>query len=90
MVAVKRVIALEDDIVQTRPPFPDPYVRVPRGHVWVEGDGGEGKSLDSNTYGPVSVGLVTGRVTHILLPWRKAGKVRWWEHVHRKGTPSSE
>jgi len=83
---VKRVTGLEGEIVSTRKPFPDPYVRVPLGHVWVEGDGGEKQSLDSNTYGPVSVGLITGRVTHILLPWRKAGTVRWWDHVDRQRT----
>lgn len=78
--SVKRVIGLEGDVVHTRKPYPTPYVRVPPGHMWVEGDAGEGKSLDSNTYGPVSIGLVTGQLTHILLPWEKAGRVRWWEY----------
>ncbi|EFX02699.1 mitochondrial inner membrane protease subunit [Grosmannia clavigera kw1407] len=80
VVSVKRVIGLEGDVVQTRRPYPTAYVRVPAGHVWVEGDAGEGRSLDSNTYGPVSIGLVTGRLSHILLPLNKAGLVRWWEH----------
>jgi len=83
VMSVKRVTGLEGDVVRTRKPFPNPYVRVPQGHIWVEGDGGEGRSLDSNTYGPVSVGLVAGRVTHILLPLTKARRVRWWEHVDR-------
>lgn len=80
VVSVKRVIGVEGDVVQTRRPYPTAYVRVPAGHVWVEGDAGEGRSLDSNTYGPVSIGLVTGRLSHILLPLNKAGPVRWWEH----------
>ncbi|KAL2761191.1 hypothetical protein ACRALDRAFT_1026371 [Sodiomyces alcalophilus JCM 7366] len=82
-VAVKRVIALEGDMVRTTVPYPDPVVKVPQGHVWVEGDGPQGKSIDSNTYGPIAVQLITGRVTHILYPWRKFGRVKWWEYGSR-------
>lgn len=81
--AVKRVVALEGDVVRTRAPYPVATVRVPHGHVWVEGDGPPGTSLDSNTYGPVSRRLLTGRVTHVALPLRKLGRVRWWEHERR-------
>lgn len=79
VVSVKRIIALEGDVVKTQQPFPTPYVRIPAGHMWIEGDAGPGKSLDSNTYGPVSIGLITGQLTHILLPFNKAGRVKWWE-----------
>ncbi len=49
--------------------------------MWVEGDALDPeKSLDSNTYGPISTRLVTGRITHMLLPLRRAGPVKWWEH----------
>lgn len=65
--------------MHTRPPYPFRTIKVPPGHLWVEGDGGEGRSLDSNTYGPISVRLVTGRITHVLWPWHRAGRVRWWE-----------
>jgi signal peptidase I len=34
---VKRVVALEGDIVKTLPPYPDKEVMIPPGHVWVEG-----------------------------------------------------
>lgn len=77
--SIKRVIALEGEYVRTRDPYPQPRVRVPMGHVWVEGDGEPGKSLDSNYYGPISMALITGRVTHILFPFRKFGRVRWEE-----------
>lgn len=79
--AVKRVIALEGDTVFTRAPYPYPYAVVPEGHVWVEGDGGHaGKlTLDSNTFGPISMNLITGRVTHVLWPWKSAGRINWWE-----------
>ncbi len=67
--------------MRTRSPYPEATVRIPDGHMWVEGDAKDSdKSLDSNTYGPISVRLVTGRITHILLPFRKAGPVKWWEH----------
>ncbi|UNI13463.1 hypothetical protein JDV02_000206 [Purpureocillium takamizusanense] len=82
-VAVKRVVAVEGDVVRTKAPYPVPTVRIPQGHVWVEGDGPPGSSLDSNTYGPVSKRLLTGRVTHIVYPFRKLGPVRWWEHERR-------
>lgn len=71
-------------MVRTRKPCVEPYIQVPLGHIWVEGDAEPGETLDSNTYGPVSVGLVVGRITHILKPFRQAGPVRWWEHVDRK------
>ena len=34
---VKRILALEGDIVKTLPPYPDQEIVVPQGHVWVEG-----------------------------------------------------
>jgi inner membrane protease subunit 2 len=34
---VKRIIALEEDTVQTLPPYPDANVIIPEGHVWIEG-----------------------------------------------------
>uniref|UniRef100_A0A673GJC4 Mitochondrial inner membrane protease subunit 2 n=1 Tax=Sinocyclocheilus rhinocerous TaxID=307959 RepID=A0A673GJC4_9TELE len=43
------------------------YVRVPDGHLWIEGDH-HGHSFDSNTFGPVSRGLVHGRASHIIWP----------------------
>jgi mitochondrial inner membrane protease subunit 2 len=80
-IQVKRVIGLEWDVIDARPPYPERLVRVPQGHIWVEGDAKEtDKTLDSNTYGPISKQLVTGQISHILLPLRKAGAVRWWEY----------
>ncbi|EXA48282.1 mitochondrial inner membrane protease subunit 2 [Fusarium oxysporum f. sp. raphani 54005] len=79
-IAVKRIVALENDVIKTKAPHPLPTVRVPQGHVWVEGDGPPGSSLDSNTYGPVSRQLITGRVTHIVFPFRKFGALPWRDH----------
>uniref|UniRef100_A0AAA9SYV8 Mitochondrial inner membrane protease subunit n=1 Tax=Bos taurus TaxID=9913 RepID=A0AAA9SYV8_BOVIN len=50
---IKRVIALEGDIVKTMG-HKNRYVKVPRGHIWVEGDH-HGHSFDSNSFGPHQV-----------------------------------
>ncbi|XP_068257611.1 mitochondrial inner membrane protease subunit 2 isoform X3 [Nyctibius grandis] len=47
---IKRVIALEGDIIKTIG-YKKKYVKVPHGHIWVEGDH-HGHSFDSNTFGP--------------------------------------
>ncbi|XP_041514347.1 mitochondrial inner membrane protease subunit 2 isoform X2 [Microtus oregoni] len=52
-------------------------VKVPRGHMWVEGDH-HGHSFDSNSFGPVSLGLLHAHATHILWPperWRRLESV---------------
>ncbi|KAG8439774.1 hypothetical protein GDO86_005805 [Hymenochirus boettgeri] len=54
---IKRVIALEGDIVKTRG-HKKSYIKVPRGHMWVEGDH-HGHSFDSNAFGPVSPILIS-------------------------------
>lgn len=45
---------------------------VPRNHLWVEGDN-EFHSIDSNTFGPVSLGLVVGKVVLLLWPISRWG-----------------
>ncbi|XP_035789524.1 mitochondrial inner membrane protease subunit 2-like [Anopheles albimanus] len=63
---IKRVVALQGDVIATLG-YKLPYVKVPEGHCWVEGDH-TGNSLDSNTFGPVSLGLVTARALQIVWP----------------------
>lgn len=73
---IKRVIALEGDIIKTIG-HKNRYVKVPRGHIWVEGDH-HGHSFDSNSFGPVSLGLLHARATHILWPpgrWQRLQSV---------------
>ncbi|KAJ7507669.1 signal peptidase [Mycena galericulata] len=66
---VKRITAVEGDVVRTRPPYPEPEVRVPPGHIWVEGDAFH--SHDSNSFGPVPLGLVDSLLFFIVWPfWR--------------------
>lgn len=70
------MIALEGDIIRTMG-HKNRYVRVPRGHIWVEGDH-HGHSFDSNSFGPVSLGLLHAHATHILWPperWQKLESV---------------
>ena len=85
--AVKRIIALEGDVVRTKPPYPFTEETVPFGHVWVEGEHPDDSrsSIDSNTYGPVPVALLVGRVTGVYWPWSKAGWIRWqdWKGTSR-------
>lgn len=90
VVVVKRIVGLEGDTVQTREPYPFPTAKVPVGHVWIEGDGRPGTTLDSNTYGPVSMRLLTGKVTHAIYPFHKLGRVRWWEHVRAPIAPRKQ
>ncbi|EER24675.1 signal peptidase I family protein [Coccidioides posadasii C735 delta SOWgp] len=63
---------LPDSIHPTHPQI------VPYNHVWVEGDANDtSKSLDSNTYGPISMNLITGRVVGVVWPWERRRMLRW-------------
>jgi len=69
---VKRIIGVEGDYVRT-PRYKHNQVHVPRGHCWIEGDNSR-SSLDSNSFGPVSVGMITALTTHVVWPpsrWQK-------------------
>ncbi|KPI99065.1 PREDICTED: mitochondrial inner membrane protease subunit 2 [Papilio xuthus] len=69
---IKRVVGLQGDVVSTMG-YKNRYVKVPEGHCWVEGDH-TGHTLDSNTFGPVSLGLITAKAVYIVWPperWQK-------------------
>lgn len=63
---VKRIKGMEGDYVETRS-YKTRHVIVPSGHLWIEGDNSE-RSVDSNSYGPVSQNLVTGKLLFVLWP----------------------
>ena len=63
---VKRIIGLEGDVVRTRKPYPYPTVKVPPGHVWVEGDN-LAHSRDSRFFGPIPMALITGRTGYFRI-----------------------
>ncbi|CAD6259365.1 unnamed protein product [Miscanthus lutarioriparius] len=69
---VKRLIALPGDWIQI--PEKQEIRQIPEGHCWVEGDNAA-LSFDSRSYGPVPMGLLRGRVTHIIWPPQRIGRV---------------
>ena len=73
---VKRVIGLPGDTVLPRRVHSEPRhpVLLKASHLWLEGDNAV-HSRDSNDMGPVSLGLMVGRVTHVLR-WQG-----WWPTV---------
>lgn len=60
------------------------YVHIPEGYCWVEGDH-TGNSLDSNTFGPVSLGLITAKAT--LVVWPPARWQRLSNHIPDDRSP---
>ncbi|KAF8735040.1 hypothetical protein AX14_002854 [Amanita brunnescens Koide BX004] len=69
---VKRIVAMEGDIVKTRPPCPEPEVSVPTGHIWIEGDESF-HTEDSNLFGPVPLALVDSRLAFLIWPISRFG-----------------
>ncbi|KAJ0626063.1 putative signal peptidase I [Helianthus annuus] len=67
---VKRIVAMEGDYISNV----NGATRVPEGHCWVEGDN-SAFSSDSRTYGPIPLGLIRGRVTHVIWPPQRMKKV---------------
>ncbi|CAG0892536.1 unnamed protein product [Cyprideis torosa] len=70
---IKRVIALEGDLIETAG-WKEPITEIPSGHCWIEGDH-RGRSLDSNLFGPVSIGLILTKATHIVWPPHRWGRI---------------
>jgi inner membrane protease subunit 2 len=50
-----------------------PRVKVPYGHVWVEGDNWRASS-DSNYFGPMSRSLIVGRAIGVVWPPKRLGR----------------
>jgi inner membrane protease subunit 2 len=71
---IKRVVGLQGDIISTLG-YKKEFVKVPEGCIWVEGDH-TGNSLDSNSFGPVSLGLLTARAKYIVWPPER------WQALH--------
>ncbi|PSS34674.1 Mitochondrial inner membrane protease [Actinidia chinensis var. chinensis] len=77
---VKRITALPGDWISS----PGDALKIPEGHCWVEGDN-FASSLDSRSYGPIPLGLVRGRVTHVVWPPQRVGKVE--RRIPQDGLP---
>lgn len=85
-IAIKRIIGLPGDRITTREPCLRQTQIVPWNHVWLEGDAEDPrKTLDSNTYGPVSLSLVTGRVFAVLGP-----RMRWLNWTDWESTSTDD
>lgn len=65
---IKRVIGLPGDLIETEGQYQaSKYVKIPAGHLWVEGDH-RGRSYDSTVFGPVALGLVKSKARAIVWP----------------------
>ena len=76
-ILIKRVIGLEGDVVKTKIGLTrvlEEKVRIPKGYVWIEGDH-PSLSKDSNMFGPVPLGLLFAKATHIIWPVQRWAKV---------------
>ncbi|KAJ3032245.1 hypothetical protein HDV00_007749 [Rhizophlyctis rosea] len=75
---IKRITALPGDVVRPRRRDgtlePHTLIQIPRGHCWVEADE-PFHGTDSNTFGPVPLGLVTAVVSHVLYPFERFGRL---------------
>lgn len=69
----KRVVGLQGDVIIPRSKmYPRSQARIPRNHLWVEGDNAF-HSIDSNEFGPISQALVVGKVVSIIWPFSRIG-----------------
>ncbi|KAJ9540143.1 hypothetical protein OSB04_026649 [Centaurea solstitialis] len=68
---IKRITAMPGDWISV--PYSYDAVKIPEGHCWVEGDNPT-NSLDSRSFGPIPLGLIRGRATHIVWPPQRVGK----------------
>ncbi|GEQ68753.1 hypothetical protein JCM33374_g2421 [Metschnikowia sp. JCM 33374] len=69
----KRVIGLQGDVILPRSDqYPKKHALIPRNHLWVEGDNAF-HSVDSNKFGPISQGLVVGKVMGVIWPLSRIG-----------------
>ncbi|ODV62663.1 endopeptidase catalytic subunit [Ascoidea rubescens DSM 1968] len=72
-IVIKRVKGVQGDVIRTRYPYLRNRCTIPKNHLWLEGD--NIRSIDSNTYGPVSTGLVIGRAEKIIYPFDRFGDI---------------
>nr|XP_043634423.1 mitochondrial inner membrane protease subunit 2-like [Erigeron canadensis] len=69
---IKRITAMPGDWINV--PLSYDAVKIPEGHCWVEGDN-PSDSMDSRSFGPIPLGLIRGRVTHIIWPPQRVRKI---------------
>jgi hypothetical protein len=62
---IKRLVGLEDDVINSC--YSNKEIKISKGKCWVEGDN-RTNSIDSKNYGPISLGLIIGKATHVIWP----------------------
>ncbi|XP_010553100.1 PREDICTED: mitochondrial inner membrane protease subunit 2 [Tarenaya hassleriana] len=67
---IKRIVGLPGEWIGTS----QDVIKIPEGHCWVEGDN-HASSFDSKAFGPIPLGLIQGRVTHVVWPPHRVGKI---------------
>ncbi|TKY65851.1 Mitochondrial inner membrane protease subunit 2 [Spatholobus suberectus] len=70
---IKRIAALPGEWFGTY--HNHDVIQIPLGHCWVEGDN-TASSMDSKSFGPIPLGLIRGRVTHVVWPPQRIGAVK--------------
>ncbi|KAF7845376.1 mitochondrial inner membrane protease subunit 2 [Senna tora] len=70
---IKRIVALPEEWFGAHRNYD--VLKIPEGHCWVQGDNAA-SSMDSNSFGPIPLGLVRGRVTHVVWPPQRIGAVK--------------
>lgn len=78
---VKRVIALEGDMLKLEDT--SETIRIPQGRCWIEGDNQQNSGDSRTSYGPVHLGLLEGRVSHVIWPPWRIGAVESFIPTHR-------
>ncbi|KAI4353309.1 hypothetical protein L6164_002268 [Bauhinia variegata] len=69
---IKRIRALPGEWYGSKDNYD--VVKIPEGRCWVEGDNAM-SSMDSRFFGPIPLGLIKGRVTHIVWPPHRIGAI---------------
>ncbi|KAK7373936.1 hypothetical protein VNO80_07358 [Phaseolus coccineus] len=70
---IKRIAALPGEWYHTHDK--SDVIPIQSGHCWVEGDN-SASSIDSKSFGPIPLGLIRGRATHVVWPPQRIGAVK--------------
>jgi inner membrane protease subunit 2 len=70
---IKRLVGLEGDVLYL--PRSHEAKAVPQGRCWLEGDNGRASVDSASSYGPIHLGLLEGRATHVVWPPGRARRL---------------
>ncbi|WIA11859.1 hypothetical protein OEZ85_011945 [Tetradesmus obliquus] len=79
---IKRLLAVEGDTI-IEDAKTHSWTEVPQGRCWIEGDNAPMSGDSKSAFGPVHLGLLEGRVTHIVWPPARMGRVAVQEQPAR-------